>query len=202
MSDTTPAHPATASARPFVTIVSGLPRSGTSLMMKMLEAGGMPVVVDNLRAADVDNPRGYYEYEPVKKLKNDSSWVASCHGKAVKMVYLLIYDLPPGIDYRVLFMHRNLEEVLASQRVMLERLGKPTRIDDAVIATMFRNHLGKFANWVRVRPNYQILDVDYNDLVTDPEPIVEGIDHFLGGGFDRAAMAHTVEPGLYRNRST
>jgi hypothetical protein len=188
-------------ARPFVTIVSGLPRSGTSLMMRMLESGGMPVLVDNVRSADEDNPRGYYEYEPVKALKNDHSWVAASCGKAVKMVYLLIYDLPPGLEYRVLFMQRNLDEVLASQRVMLERLGKPTRLEDARLAVMFRNHLTRFASWVKDRPNHRVLDVDYNALVANPEPVAAEIDRFLGGGLDVAAMAETVEPALYRNRA-
>jgi len=202
MGDSIPPRPETASERPFVTIVSGLPRSGTSLMMNMLESGGMPVLVDNIRVPDVDNPRGYYEYEPVKSLKRDSSWVAASRGMAVKMVYLLIYDLPPGVDYRVLLMQRNLDEVLASQKAMLERLGKPARVDDARMAALFRNHLVKFADWVKERTNFRILDVDYNALVTDPEPIVDGIGRFLGGGLDLAAMARVVEPGLYRNRST
>ncbi len=200
--DSSPTPDAPASERPFVTIVSGLPRSGTSLMMKMLESGGMPVLVDHVRAADVDNPRGYYEFEPVKALKTDSTWVAESCGKAVKMVYLLIYNLPPGVEYRVLFMHRNLNEVLASQKVMLDRLGKPTRLEDARLAVMFQNHIVKFATWVKDRPNLRVLDVDYNALVTNPEPIVAEINRFLGGHLDVAAMAGTVEPSLYRNRAT
>lgn len=171
-------------------------------MMSMLESGGMPVLVDNIRAADVDNPRGYYEFEPVKSLKYDSSWVAASAGKAVKMVYLLIYDLPPGVDYRVLLMQRNLDEVLASQKAMLDRLGKPARVEDARMATLFRNHLVKFAQWVKERSNFKVLEVDYNALVTDPEPIVDGIGRFLGGRLDLGAMAGVVEPSLYRSRST
>ena len=129
--------------RPFLTIVSGLPRSGTSLMMKMLEAGGLPVLVDNVREADVDNPRGYYEFEPVKALKSDASWVAPALGKAVKMVYLLLMDLPSDQDYRVVFMRRNLDEVLASQKAMLDRMGKPAPLDDARMAQLFRDQLAK-----------------------------------------------------------
>src|SRR5262245_57703089 len=108
----------------FITIVSGLPRSGTSLMMRMLEAGGMPVLVDNIRAADEDNPAGYYEFEPVKQTSADNAWVKLAVGKAVKVVYRLLYDLPAGFRYRVLFMQRDMAEVLASQRKMLERAGK------------------------------------------------------------------------------
>jgi hypothetical protein len=171
-------------------------------MMRMLESGGMPVLFDEVRGADIDNPRGYYEYEAVKALKHDVSWVAKSLGKAVKMVYLLVYDLPPGIEYRVLFMHRNLDEVLASQQVMLKRLGKTSTIPDEKMATLFRNHLVKFTAWVKARPNIQVLDVNYNEMVNDPAPIVAEIDRFLGGGFDTEAMARAVEPGLYRNRAT
>ena len=188
--------------RPFLTVVSGIPRSGTSLMMRMLELGGMPVLTDQVRGADIDNPRGYYEYEAVKALKNESSWVAASCGKAVKMVYLLVYDLPPGIEYRVLVMHRNIDEVLASQRVMLERLGKTSTIADEKMATLFRNHLVKFAAWVKERPNIQVMDVNYNEMVADPAPIAAEIDRFLGGGLDIEAMARAVEPSLYRNRAT
>jgi Sulfotransferase family len=188
--------------RPFLTVVSGIPRSGTSLMMRMLELGGMPVLTDQVRGADIDNPRGYYEYEAVKALKNESSWVAASCGKAVKMVYLLVYDLPPGIEYRVLVMHRNIDEVLASQRVMLERLGKTSTIADEKMATLFRNHLVKFAAWVKERPNIQVMDVNYNEMVADPAPIAAQIDRFLGGGLDIEAMARAVEPSLYRNRAT
>jgi hypothetical protein len=190
------------SDRPFLTVVSGIPRSGTSLMMRMLESGGMPVLIDLVREADVDNPRGYYEYEAVKTLKRDPSWVAQSCGKAVKMVYLLVYDLPPDVEYRILFMHRNLDEVLASQRVMLERLGKPSTIPDEKMATLFRNHLVKFAAWANERPNIQVLDVNYNDMVAEPAPIVAGINDFLGGGLDTGQMSGAVEPGLYRNRAT
>jgi hypothetical protein len=183
-------------------VVSGIPRSGTSLMMSMLDAGGLPVLVDNIRTADVDNPRGYYEYEPVKALKHDASWVAQSAGKAVKMVYLLVYDLPPGSEYRILFMHRKIDEVLASQRVMLQRLGKPVRVDDGKMATLFEGHLVKFSAWVKDRPNIQVLDVNYNEMVADPAPIAIEIDRFLGGGLDMARMRATVDPGLYRNRAT
>jgi hypothetical protein len=188
--------------RSFLTVVSGIPRSGTSLMMSMLDAGGLPVLVDNIRTADVDNPRGYYEYEPVKALKHDASWVAQSAGKAVKMVYLLVYDLPPGSEYRILFMHRKIDEVLASQRVMLQRLGKPVRVDDGKMATLFEGHLVKFSAWVKDRPNIQVLDVNYNEMVADPAPIAIEIDRFLGGGLDMARMRATVDPGLYRNRAT
>ena len=188
--------------RPFLTIVSGLPRSGTSLMMKMLEAGGLPVLVDNVREADADNPKGYYEFEPVKALKADASWVAGARGKAVKMVYLLLMDLPQDQEYRVLFMRRNLDEVLASQKAMLDRMGKPAPLDDAKMGGLFRDQLAKFDAWVKGRPNFRVLDVSHRDLVTDAPPILAEVDRVLGGGLDLDAMARVVEPTLYRNRAT
>src|SRR5262245_57688671 len=108
-----------------IIVVSGLPRSGTSLMMQMLDNGGIAVVTDNFRTADTDNPRGYYEYEKVKKIKQDASWLPGTRGKAFKMVSQLLYDLPPEEQYRILFMERDLEEMLLSQEKMLERLGRP-----------------------------------------------------------------------------
>src|SRR5262249_24135332 len=108
-----------------VIIVSGLPRSGTSLMMQMLDNGGVPVVTDNIRTADTDNPRGYYEFERVKKIKQEAAWLPETRGKAVKMVPQLLYDLPPTERYRIIFMERDLDEVLTSQEKMLERLGRP-----------------------------------------------------------------------------
>jgi hypothetical protein len=188
--------------RPFLTIVSGLPRSGTSLMMKMLEAGGLPVLVDNVREADVDNPRGYYEFEPVKALKSDASWVGPARGKAVKMVYLLLLDLPAGHEYRVLFMRRKLDEILASQKAMLDRLGKASPLDDARMAALFRDGLARFDAWVEGRPNFKVLDVSYNAMVTDPAPLAREVDRFLGGGLDLDAMTRVVDPSLYRNRAT
>ena len=159
-----------ASQRPYLTIVSGLPRSGTSLMMKMLEAGGMPVVIDDVRTADVDNPRGYYEYEPVKQTKSDPSWIEPALGKAVKMVYLLLLDLPADRDYRVLFMRRTIDEILASQTSMLRRLGKSSPMDDETMAALFRDQLRKFDEWVRNRSYIRLIDVDYNALIADPIP--------------------------------
>jgi len=106
-----------------ITVVSGLPRSGTSMMMQMLGAGGLAVLTDGKRGADADNPRGYYEYEAVKSLGQDASWLASAGGKAVKIVSALLIHLPDGFDYRVIFMRRPIAEVLASQRAMLDRLG-------------------------------------------------------------------------------
>jgi hypothetical protein len=186
---------------PFVVIVSGLPRSGTSMMMKMLESGGVPVMTDNLREADIDNVNGYYEFLPALRVKNDSSWLEGARHKAVKMVYQLLYDLPEGYEYRVLMMRRAIDEVLASQKKMLQRLGKPTdTIPDEKMAELFRAGLAKFEAWVANKPHFRIIDVDYNTMVKDPLPQIDAINQLLGGSLDTQAMAEVVSPELYRNR--
>lgn len=189
------------STKGFVTIVSGLPRSGTSMMMRMLEAGGMPVLIDNIRTADPDNPRGYYEFEAVKQTKSDPSWLDSAPGKAVKMVYRLLYDLPNTYEYRVLFMRRNLDEVLASQRVMLERSGEAgADVTDEQIANLFRSQLEKFEVWVQSQSNFKILEVNYNDMLADPQRHLKDANAFLDSVLDTQAMSAVIDPALYRNR--
>ncbi len=186
--------------RPLVTIVSGLPRSGTSMMMRILESGGMPVLIDGKRASNDDNPAGYYEYEPVKQTKRDPSWLAVANGKAVKMVYRLLYDLPKTCDYRVLFMRRNLEEVLASQRVMLQRTGRPSDTDDWQMSELFRLELQQFDAWVVEQPCMALINVDYARLIHEPARAVEQIACFLSQNLDQAAMCAVVDPSLYRQR--
>lgn len=188
-------------AAPFVVIVSGLPRSGTSMMMKMLESGGVPVLADDLRQADIDNVNGYYEFQAALKVKQDNSWLTDANHKAVKMVYQLLYDLPDGFEYRVLMMRRAMDEVLASQKKMLARLGKPTdAIPDEKMAEIFRAGLTKFDAWISQKPNFRLIDVDYNKMVADPLPQIDAIDALLGGSLDKEAMAAVVQPELYRNR--
>jgi hypothetical protein len=184
---------------PEIIIVSGLPRSGTSLMMQMLDSGGVEVVTDNVRAADADNPRGYHEFEKVKRLKQDDSWLPLARGKALKMVSQLLYDLPPGEDYRILFMERNLEEVLRSQEKMLERLGRPVSPRDSMRAA-FAVHLDRLHDWLRRQPNLTALRVSYNELLAQPRPQAERVSHFLGGRADVEGMVRAVDPTLYRNR--
>src|SRR5829696_1068798 len=148
----------------FLTIVSGLPRSGTSMMMRMLECGGLPVLTDHIRTPDDDNPNGYYEFEAVKQTKEDDSWLEGSEGKAVKMVYRLLYDLPADHTYRVLFMRRKLEEVLASQRVMLERHGVADSVSEAQMSALFRAEMDSFYKWVRQQSHIELIDVDYNHM--------------------------------------
>ena len=191
----------TAKGKEFITIVSGLPRSGTSMMMRMLEAGGMPILTDSVRQADADNPNGYYEFEPVKQLNRDTSWLANAYGKAVKMVYLLLYDLPRNHEYRVIFMRRKLAEVIASQEAMLRRQGKKgDTSDDTQLSRLFHNHLQKLDAWIQNQENFSVLYVSYNEILNSPERIVMDIDRFLGHRLDTQAMAKVLDPSLYRQR--
>jgi len=186
--------------RDFITVVSGLPRSGTSLMMQMLDAGGIGPLTDRVRTADEDNPRGYYEFEPVKQTKRDAGWVPSAVGKAVKMIYQLLYDLPPEFAYRVVFMERKIEEVLASQRTMLERQGaQGAKLTDEQLAKVFGAQVAKCKAWLAAQPNFTVAYVSYNDLVADPRPQADVLSAFLGG-LDVDAMASVVDPSLYRQR--
>ncbi|MBQ7555006.1 sulfotransferase [bacterium] len=184
-------------------VVSGLPRSGTSMMMKMLEAGGIPPLQDNIRTADEDNPKGYYEFERVKKLPNDTAWMPEAVGKAVKIIALLLTKLPlKGYRYKVLFMRRDIEEIMKSQKQMLIRRGESTdKISDEEMITTYNRHLSEVLNFLEANSCFTVFFVNYNDLMRDPEDWVPRIAAFLGKEMDTAAMKAVVDPKLYRNRS-
>lgn len=184
-----------------IVIVSGLPRSGTSLLMQMLESGGLGILTDNTRTADVDNPKGYYELEVVKTIKQDSSWLPQARGKAVKMVSLLLYNLPPGERYRIIFMERDMEEILVSQRKMLARLHQNPGHDDDM-RHFFTLHLEKLRNWLRRQSHIDVLHVIYNNLLSQPMTEAQRINGFLGENLDVTRMANVVDLSLYRNRKT
>lgn len=190
-----------AGTRDYVTIVSGLPRSGTSMMMRMLTEGGIPPLIDNIRKPDEDNPMGYFEFEPVKKTKDDPSWLNQAPGKVVKLVYRLLYDLPAGFSYRVVFMRRKLEEVIKSQEVMLERSGKAGgKLSDEQLINMFRSEMTKCENWMKSQPNFKFVNLDYNEMVNSPTSLVQTLNDFLGGDLNTQAMLEVVDPNLYRQR--
>jgi hypothetical protein len=185
----------------FITIVSGLPRSGTSMMMQVLEAGGLAVLSDNLRKQDEDNPKGYYEYEPVKQTKQDPSWVPGARGKVVKVIYSLLYDLPSGFDYRVIFMQRNLDEVLASQKAMLERSNQEgANVSNQKLTEVFTRQLAKFDNWIATQKQFRILKVIHREMITAPTPQCEKINGLLDGILDLEKAVSAVDPSLYRKR--
>lgn len=183
-------------------IVTGLPRSGTSMMMKMLDAGGVVIITDNQRQADEDNPLGYFELEQVREIKQDSSWLDSSTGDAVKMVSMLLYDLPLDRDYFLIFMKRNLDEVIASQKVMLARKGEIPSAGDEEIKLLFSKHLGEIEAWLSARKNFKTLYINYDEVVKQPQETAENIQKFLGRELNIDNMIKSVDPSLYRQRST
>lgn len=194
---------ALAPERNYLTIVSGLPRSGTSLMMQLLAAGGIPPVTDNQRTPDEDNPRGYFEFEKVKKLKTDTSWIPGAQGKLVKMVHLLLLDLPLKHSYRVVFMRRNLDEVVKSQSIMLQRQGKSgAALHPDKLKALYTQQIDQVqAHMTRHPQQFAFTEISYKRLVEDPPVTVMKLCEFLGGGLDPAAMVAAVDPKLYRNRA-
>ena len=190
--------------RPIV-LVSGLPRSGTSMVMQMLEKGGMPIVTDKIRTADEDNPKGYHEFERIKELDKTSekSWLKNHRGQVIKTISFLLQDLPLDMNYQVIFMRRNIEEVLRSQNKMLERSGAGgTVVPDEKMRQNYDFHLKKVYYRLDRTPNFKVLYLDYPAVVEDPQREARRINAFLGRGLDVEAMAGAVESGLYRNRQS
>jgi hypothetical protein len=185
----------------FVTVVSGLPRSGTSMMMRMLEKGGMSLLTDGFRQADDDNPWGYYEFEAVKRLDKDPSWLADAYNKAVKIIYIFLYNLPASHTYKVLFMKRDLAEVIASQKQMLRRRGEADRMTDQELMDSFYEELQRLDLWIRRQENFAIRYVDYDEVVASPAAAAFEICRFLGLPLDIEMMIQAVDPSLHRNRA-
>jgi len=187
--------------REIVTIISGLPRSGTSLMMSMLEVGGLEVLTDEIRTPDEDNPKGYYEFEKVRQIEHDQAWLEDAKGRAVKMIAELLKYLPPGYTYKVIFMRRTMKEILASQKRMLLRRGEPTdRVSEEEMAAMFQRYLNRVEAWLADQPNIEVMYVSYNSLLDDPTGQVDNVNQFLGGALDVEQMIRVIEPSLYRQR--
>jgi len=185
-----------------VVVVSGLPRSGTSMMMRMLDVGGLPVLSDNVRTPNEDNPMGYYEFERVKKMPDgDFEWLKDAAGQVVKVLAVLLTHLPDKYSYKVLFMRRNMEEMLDSQRAMLVRRGEVTdRVDDHEMARLFEEHLIDLYAWMDAKSNVRYLEVDYNAVLNDPFYWVEKVQQFLDIKLDVPGMISVVDPALYRQR--
>ena len=183
----------------MITIVSGLPRSGTSMLMQMLEAGGMPVMTDGIRVPDPDNPKGYYEFEKVKALREGASWLADAEGKALKVVSMLLYELPDDRQYKVIFMTRSMDAVLASQSRMLANRGEDKGPDDAGMRKHFETHLAKVRGWLEGQANIETLYCSYESVLGDPHSAAAKLAAFLGTGLDVTAMAAVVDPALRRS---
>ncbi len=186
-----------------IVVVSGLPRSGTSMTMKMLSEGGLELVTDGIRTADDNNPKGYYELETVKELgkATDWSWLHDARGKAIKVISYLLRFMPQTLNYRVIFMHRNLHEVIASQNKMLEQRGESNEAPDDRVVTLLEQELKKATNLIAARSCFDAIDVNHKDVLADPLQQAKRINQFLGGGLDPERMAAAVDPNLYRNRA-
>ncbi len=188
-------------AQEIVTVVAGLPRTGTSMMMQMLVAGGLVPLTDGKRVADADNPRGYLEYEPATRLRDDASWVPQAKGKVVKIVAQLLPFLPPPLHYRIIFMHRNLQEVIASQQTMLERQGKAKgTLGPAELAAVLDRQAGDVARVMAARPHVRVLHLDYRKVVRQPAEAARRLNVFLGGKLNVDAMVAAVDPALHRQK--
>jgi hypothetical protein len=171
-------------------------------MMQMLAAGGMTLLTDGERKADVDNPRGYCEWEPVKQLPKNPQRIKEAEGKAVKVITQLLLSVPRGHEYKLIFMERPMPEVLASQDEMLRRRGTTPSADHALLTTAFRDHMKQVAAWLEQREDVPICRVGYRKLVSDPESCARMVREFLGLELNVEAMAQQVDPSLYRNRVT
>ena len=187
----------------MITVVSGLPRSGTSLMMQMLAAGGLQALTDGARGPDRDNPQGYHEWEPVKRLREAPECIVEAEGKAVKVISSLLAALPARYSYRVLFMQRPLEEIQASQTAMIRRLGTAgPSMGEAELAGALRTHLAQVRGWLERQAHMKVAWVDYHGLLARPLEEATRVRGFLGLSLDEARMAESVDPSLYRQRRT
>lgn len=187
----------------MITVVSGLPRSGTSLMMQMLAAGGLSVLTDGERTADTDNPRGYCEWERIKLLPKQPECIAEAEGRAVKIISQLLFALPPGRDYRIIFMERPLAEVVASQAEMIRRRGTSgPKLAEAALIAGLQVHLNQVNAWLRDRTGLSICRVAYHQVLDAPRPCSEKIQAFLARTLDVDAMAEQVDGSLYRQRGS
>ena len=184
----------------IITVVSGLPRSGTSMMMQMLRAGGLTCLTDELREADISNPKGYFEFEKVKGLRADNSWLPEAKGKVIKIISHLLACLPPELNYKIIFMERDLDEVLASQRKMLVNQGQgEENLSDERLGQIFAQQLRQVRKMLADR-QISTLFLGYKDVLEDPVEISTQLQAFLGNNLDQQAMRDVVDRNLYRQR--
>jgi len=185
-----------------IIIVSGLPRSGTSMVMKMLEVGGIEPLTDNIRKADIDNPKGYYEFERVKKLPEDTEWLKDAKGKVVKVLAELMKHLPDGYNYKIIFIERNIEEIIRSQKKMLIRRGEdPNKVSDDEIKALFNKYLKIMKQHIENRDNMDVLYISYNEIIQNPLGSIKEINQFFDGALDEGKMKAAIDKKLYRNRA-
>ncbi|MGV9197518.1 MAG: sulfotransferase [Promethearchaeia archaeon] len=181
----------------WIIVVSGIPRSGTSMAMQILESGGVPVFTDKKRTPDVNNPKGYYEVEAVKRLDKDNSIIKKTQGKAVKVISHLLPHLPEQFRYKLIFMKRDIVEVIRSQQKML---GKDPDDYPEELEDIFRKDIANSTSWANSRENVDLIILDFSDMVRNPEQEIEKIIEFLDLNLDKDAMVSVVDPSLYRSK--
>ena len=196
-------HPSNHGSNPKeIVVVSGLPRSGTSMMMKMLAVGGLDIVSDEIRTADEDNPNGYFEFEPVKKLvEGNFRWLADANGKGVKIISSLLEYLPREYQYKIIFMERDLQEVLASQQKMLKNRQEESLAENTKMRVQFEKHLYDLKYWLARQSNMDTLYISYNKMLADPKNGSTRIADFIGISMDVEKMLAVPSKKLYRNRA-
>jgi hypothetical protein len=187
-----------------IVVVSGLPRSGTSIVMKMLAAAGYNLVEDGIRKPDTDNPNGYFEDERVKDLADnvDKAWLKDARGRVIKIISFLLKELPDSHTYKIIFMQRHLDEVLASQNKMLEHRGVPCTTSDEEMRHLYQNHLAEVYKLIEKRPTMSMIKIDHRAMIELPAVEAKKINAYLGGHLDAAKMALVVDRDLYRNRAS
>lgn len=184
-----------------IIIVSGLPRSGTSLLMQMLEAGGATLLTDEIRLPDEDNPKGYLEFEPVKHLRSNKEWLPLAKGKVVKVIHALLLDLPSNYQYKIIFIHRNVEEVVASQTKMLQRAGRTgANMPADKLCALFTAERNRIIHWASEQNNMSLMECDYRDILENPLFNAQSISDLLQIELDTILMAGVIDLSLYRNK--
>ena len=185
----------------MITTVSGLPRSGTSLIMQMLKQGGMELLTDNVRKADESNPNGYFEYEKVKALQRDSAWMREAEGKVVKVIAQLLKFLPACFDYKVIFIERDIQEILRSQKKMLEEMGQSISSNQDIIKKVFEKQVEETMRWLSSQNNISVLYLKHREVLYHPYATAEEINSFLNQSFKIDLMVQIVDMSLYRQRA-
>ncbi len=192
-----------------ITVVSGLPRSGTSMMMQMLDAAGLPPLQDDERPADRSNPNGYFELAAVKGIRRDESFLRHAVGRSIKIVSPLLSALPRQYDYRIIFMDRALDEILASQRAMLLRSDSAAASqDERALRAAYDHHLAETKTWLAAQPNLAVCHVAHRMAIENPQAVALAVDGFLFPGDEGerhtkrvAAMSRVVDTALHHHRS-
>lgn len=186
--------------RDAVLVVSGLPRSGTSLAMALLAEGGVELLTDGVRGPDPDNPLGYHEYEGVKRLPHDARWLAAARGRAVKVIHAFLQQLPEGWTYRVILLRRNLRDVVASQDRMLARRGQPVGgLPAERVAEVLGQQLDSARDWLRSRPDVAWMELDYDALLREPEPELARLIEFAALRVPVSRLAALIQPERRRD---